>query len=186
MSTLLEFLQQRQSHKKLEKPAPSDQELAEIFKAASRAPDHGLIRPWRFLVIQGQGLERLGDVFAEGLARRSPGIQSMRLDEIKSKALRAPMIIVVISTVEENVKVPELEQHITAGCAALNILLAADALGYGGIWRTGAMAEDVYVKEQLGLQANESLIGYLYIGTPDTTEKTAAVHDLENKVQHWG
>lgn len=185
MVDILAFLQQRQSHKKLVAPAPNEQQLAEIFKAASRAPDHGLIRPWRFLVIQEQGLERLGEVFAEGLARRSPGIEAMRLDEIKSKALRAPMIIVVISTIEENVKVPELEQKITAGCAALNVLLAADALGYGGIWRTGAMAEDAYVKEQLGLASNEHLIGYLYMGTP-VAEKQTVTHDLENKIQYWG
>lgn len=186
MPTILEFLQQRQSHKKLLAPAPNEQELTEIFKAASRAPDHGLIRPWRFLVIQGQGLERLGNVFAEGLSRRNPDSEPMRLDEIKHKALRAPMIIVVISTVEENVKVPAIEQQITAGCAALNILLAVDALGYGGIWRTGALAEDAYVKEQLGLAHNESLIAYLYIGTPVSAEKQAALHDLENKIQYWG
>lgn len=181
----LQFLQQRQSCKKLIAPAPSESELAELFKAASRAPDHALLRPWRFLVIQGEGLERLGDVFAEALKHNNPDSPQMRLDEIKQKALRAPMIIVVVSVVEENIKVPELEQHITAGCAALNILLAANALGYGGIWRTGAMAEDAYIKNALGLQANESLIGYLYMGTEAEQEKPAAVHDLENKVAHW-
>lgn len=185
MVNVLEFLQQRQSHKKLIAPAPNEQELQALFKAASRAPDHGLLRPWRFLVIQGEGLERLGEVFAQGLAIRAPDTSAMRLDEMKSKALRAPMIIVVISTIEENVKVPALEQHLTAGCAAMNILLAADALGYGGIWRTGAMAHDAYILQELGLADNETLIGYLYLGTPEASEQASISHDLENKIQYW-
>ena len=49
-------------------PGPSDADLAEMFEAATRVPDHGMVRPWRFVVLRGDDRAKMGEVFAKALA----------------------------------------------------------------------------------------------------------------------
>jgi nitroreductase len=159
-------LHQRVSVTKLTIPAPDNVQLNTLFKAALRAADHGNLRPWRFLVIQEQGLVRLGELFAQVAKSNKPDITESELDRFKSMPLRAPMIITAIAKCQDSPKVPRIEQVISAGAATQNLINAAYALGLGAVWRTGDMAYDPQVKEALGLSTNEELIGYIYIGTP--------------------
>lgn len=182
----LHFLQQRSSSSKLQLPAPSAAELEQLFQAAMRAPDHGKLQPWRFLVIDGEGRAALGDLFAQALQHNQPGISAEKLDDIRSKPLRAPLIIVAIAVTQpQHPKVPQHEQQLAAACAAYNILLAADALGYGGIWRTGPMAEDVRVRQGLGLAAHELVTGFLYLGSRQTEKKAQSPIATDGFVSHW-
>lgn len=182
---ILHFLQQRSSAAKLQAPAPNAYEREQIFQAALRAPDHGRMQPWRFLEIEGAGRNKLGDLFAKALQIKDPAIAQEKLDDIRSKPLRAPLIIAVIAVMKENPKVPMLEQQFSAACAAYSVLLASDALGYGGIWRTGPMVEDAHVLAGLGLAANEQLIGFLYIGSRQLEKKSQAAGDVASFVRHW-
>jgi nitroreductase len=68
----IDALLTRASATRLGEPGPSPELLATAFKAACRAPDHGLLRPWRFIAIQGQGRHRLGNILADSLKRRDP------------------------------------------------------------------------------------------------------------------
>ena len=120
---------------------------------------------WRFIVITGNARQALGDVFAAGLHRREPGASPAILDKERAKPLRAPLVVIVATRVREHRNVPGIEQVISAGVAAQNILIAAHALGYGGIWRTGAAAYDSGVKEALGLDAQNAIVGFLCLGT---------------------
>lgn len=185
MNTILEFLQQRSSVSRLEAPAPNAQELEQIFQAASRAPDHAQLKPWRFLVIEGQGLDALGQLMAESLAKQNCGFSERKLADIAKKPHRAPMIIVVIAVTQDFPKVPVAEQLLTAGCAAHNILLAANALNYDGMWRTGSIASDAVVREGLGLAEHEHLIGFLYIGSTKAPKKQQNPIDMQAYVDHW-
>ncbi len=163
----MELLLTRSSGVKLTDPAPSSDEFEMILKAAVRAPDHGRLRPWRFLSIRSAGREALGDLFAEATRLSNPQATPEALGREKEKALRAPLVVIAIAklSTQPNVKVPEIEQMLSAGAAAQNILLAAHALGYAAVWKTGAAAYDSYVKERLGLAPNEHIVGILYIGT---------------------
>jgi nitroreductase len=161
----LELLYTRESAKKLQDPAPSDAALDAIFAAAVRAPDHGQLRPWRFIVIRGDARLRFGEVMAESRRLLAPDSSPDALRREREKALRAPVIVVVAARIQAGARIPEIEQILSAGAAAQNIMLAAHALGFGAMWKTGEPAYDPYVKEALGLDATDAIVGFIYVGT---------------------
>jgi len=162
----LSILQKRVSITKLIEPTPNQAELLEAFKAAARAPDHGKLQPWRFLVIEAQGLEALSSIFLAALAKSNPHLSPSVLEKTKNMPFRAPMIIVAIAKCQEQSKVPKVEQIIACGAATQNLLNALFALNYGAVWRTGDLAYDKYVAQSLGLVESEEIIGFIYVGTP--------------------
>lgn len=169
----IEALLTRRSTGRLTAPAPRDDELRTMLQAAVAAPDHGLLRPWRFVVLAGGGLEALADAFAEAQAVREPaaaGASSGLVAATRAKLGRAPLVVAVIVCPRESEKVPDWEQEASAAAAAQNMCLAAHALGYGSMWRTGWYGEAPEVRAHLGLADSERLIGWLYVGTvpPDT------------------
>lgn len=179
------LLQQRSSSARLAEPAPTDAELNDIFVAASRAPDHARLRPWRFRLIQGEARHHLGELFADAAAARNPDCSETELQRFKAQPLRAPLIMVVSAVVVEHPKVPPIEQQLAAGCAAYGALLATEALGYAGIWRTGAHAFDRRVMCGLGMAENEEIVGFLYIGSREGGSKLLPEPALSEFVQTW-
>ncbi len=159
--------------------------LEQILKAGFRAPDHALLRPWRILVIEGEARERLGALFAQAKLTHDPHLATEMLAKLKSKPLRAPLVLVVAARITEHPKVPEIEQILSAGAMAQNLMLAAHALGYGSMWRTGSMTYDQIVAEGLGLEPNEKMIGFLYIGEVEGNQKALPEHDPEQFVTRW-
>ena len=162
----LKNLQERVSVSKLQAPAPDNQVLHEIFKAAARAADHGMLQPRRFLIVTGEGLQQLSQVFVNAASKSNPNISPAVLDKCRNMPKRAPMIIVAIATYHSDSKVPRQEQVIACGAAVQNILNALFTLGFGAIWRTGEMAYDPYVEKDLGVGEGEEIIGFVYVGTP--------------------
>ncbi len=155
----------RESAIKLQSPGPSADDLQRIFASAVRAPDHGRLRPWQFVVIPEDRRTAFGAVMADALHRRDPTAGDGELQRERDKALRAPVIVVVAAKVKKGHKIPEIEQIASASAAAQTIMLAAPALGYGAVWKTGAPAYDPTVKTALGLDPDDDIIGFLYIGT---------------------
>ncbi|HEX3574818.1 MAG TPA: nitroreductase [Rhodopila sp.] len=161
----LELMLTRESALKLEAPGPSAEELDRMFAGAVRAPDHGRLRPWHFVVIPEGQRAAFGALMAESLRRRDPAASDSELQRERDKAFRSPVIVVVAAKVQRGHKIPEIEQVASASAAAQTIMLAAPALGYGAVWKTGAPAYDPAVKTALGLSAVDDIIGFLYIGT---------------------
>lgn len=143
-----------------------------IIKAGLRAPDHALLRPWKILLVEGEGRERLGALFAQASLTSNPDQTPEQLEKLKGKPLRAPVIFVVAAKIQEHAKVPEVEQILSAGCVAQNMCLAAHAMGLGAIWRTGSMAYNPMVQKGLGLGENEKIVGYIYVGEIDGRRKS--------------
>lgn len=164
----LQALLNRVSIAKVAAPAPDETRRQAIFAAALRAADHGQMRPWRFLVVEGQGLVQLGELFAEAALAEDSELPSAKREKFKNMPLRAPLVIVVIAVVKPHPKVPGVEQVVSAGAAVQNMITAAYALGTGAFWRTGEMAYNPHVMKGLGLTENEQIVGYLYLGTPVT------------------
>lgn len=180
----IEALTSRKSVAMLEEPAPSSQELETLFAAAVRAPDHCRLRPWRFIVMDGDGRARLGDIFAEALKQREPEATEAMQEKARGKPLRAPMVIVVIAKTQEHPKVPKVEQILSAGAAAQNIMLAAHAMGYAGIWRSGSPCFDPNVKAALGAEEEDQIVGFLYLGTAGRTMPIPQ-EPVSEYVEHW-
>jgi nitroreductase len=154
----------RLSPAKLGEPGPSSEQLDRMIAAAAAAPDHGRLRPWRFVLIEGAARERFGEMLAASLRRREPTAPVAKIEAERKKALRAPAILAVAAATQENPKVPVIEQVVAVGAAAQNILVAAHAEGLGGFWRTGAPAYDPEVKEALGFASGDTIVGFLYLG----------------------
>jgi nitroreductase len=182
----IDALLNRVSFPKLELPAPSTHEREKIFAAALRAPDHGQLRPWRFLVVEGDARVPLGEVFARAAKTDNPTINDEQLERLKQLPLRAPLLVVMIARTIANEKVPEMEQIISAGAAGYAMSLAAYALGFGAIWRTGEMAYHTRVKHELGLSDGERIVGYLYIGTPTGERKNRVPLSIPDYFKNWG
>lgn len=161
----LEALHTRTSCSRLTEPAPTSAQLDNIYKAAVRAADHALLTPWRFLCVRGLSLDKLGDLFVNAATEADPTLSDVKIENIRLKPHRAPLIIVVVAKHQDHPKVPAIEMDLSAAAAAQNMLLAAHAQDLGGMWRTGSMAYNTIVKTGLGLSDNENITGFLYLGS---------------------
>ena len=157
----------------LREPAPSGEQLALIQRAALRAADHRYLRPWRFLMVEGEGLERLGELFANAKRHDNPEMSADEEARTRGLPARAPLVIVAIVSCVDDPKVPAQEQLLSTGAAVQNMLNACHALGFGAIWRTGDLAYHKLVHAGLGLAANESVVGFVYVGTPAVVPRKA-------------
>ena len=182
---VIDALLQRRSAKALSAPAPDGAGLDLILSSAAAAPDHGRLRPWRFVVIQGNALERFGDLLANHLRRAHPSTSEESLARERQKAFRAPMIVVVAAICTPGGKIPVIEQILAAGAAAQNVMLAALALGFNSMWKTGAPAYDAQVKAALGLQEKDAIVGFMYLGTDVSKPGTPARPAVNDLVRHW-
>lgn len=185
MSDLLQFLQQRNSAPKLTEPAPSESQMEEIYRAGLRAPDHAWLRPWRFITITGERRGAFGELLEHSLVARKPDADEAARTKARNAPLRAPMVVVVVVNITEHPKVPAVEQRLSAGCAAQAILLATEASGYAGIWRTGDHAFDRAVMDGLGLADSEEITGFIYIGSREGSAKPIPELDTADFVSSW-
>jgi len=180
----------RRSIGRLVPPGPSADDLDTILRAAAAAPDHQELRPLRLIVLEGAGKDRFGQVLADAyLARAQAGGLApvpARMDKERTKLGRAPVVVVVAAADTTDGGVPFVEQVASASAAAQNALLAATALGYGSMWRTGNPAYDPRVKTALGLDEGDAIVGFLYLGSPATGRGIEPRQpDLEGIVRTW-
>jgi queuine tRNA-ribosyltransferase len=161
----MKLLLNRRSVSKLDAPAPDADVIDRVMEAALRSPDHGALRPWKVLSIEGKGRAKFGEVLAEAYKRQRPDASEDDLESAAKKAMRAPLILIVAADLKESSKIPAIEQVLSAGAVAQTLLLALEAEGFGAVWKTGAPAYDPYVKERLGLKARDHIVAILYVGT---------------------
>jgi nitroreductase len=171
--------------KELGDPAPDDAQLREIIELAMHAPDHARLHPYRFITIRGEAREALSDVFGAAVKARDPDVHEAYLAKQRQKPLRSPLIIVVIASLSNNPKVPEIEQMLSAGAAAHGVMLASNSMGFGSIWLTGDNAYDPVVFDALGLAKNEKIIGFIYLGTEKRVLPSQAKPGADKKISSW-
>lgn len=161
---LHEAINTRVSALKLGAPGPTSEHLEQILRAGLRAPDHGRLKPWRYVVLEGEARMKLADAMAELLRRKAPQCTQAQLDAERNKPMRAPTIVVAAARIAKG-KIPDVEQIAAVAAGVQNMFLLAHALGYGAMWKTGAAAYDADVKVALGLKAEDQIVAMLYLGT---------------------
>ena len=181
----MEMLLGRRSAVRLQPPGPDEAALRAMLESAMRAPDHGRLRPWHFVVVPENRRERFGELLADSLRRREPDASDEALRREREKALRAPMIVVVAARLRRGHKIPEVEQLLSAGAAATNIMLAARAQGFGAMWKTGSPAHDPAVRHALGLDPDSEIVGFLYVGTEPAQAPSPPGGALADHVSIW-
>jgi len=163
---LFDAIETRSSAGRLTEPGPSTEEIERLLQAATRAPDHGRIKPWRFFVLGAADREAFATAAALAKRARTPAMTEEQVAAEREKILRSPTLIVAGCAVERTqVKVPEIEQVIAVGAAVENLFLAAHGLGYGVMWKTGAAAYDAGVKAVVGLRPDDHIVAILHVGT---------------------
>ncbi len=145
-------------------PAPSAEERALLLALAARVPDHGKLVPFRFIVFEGAGRDKAGEIIAEVFAAAHPTASAADLDRERKRLALAPLVVGVVSRAAPQVKIPEWEQVLCAGAVCFNLEIAANALGFASTWLTEWYAYDRAVLERFGLAAHEKIAGFIHIG----------------------
>jgi nitroreductase len=183
--TTLDLLMSRVSTGALRAPAPDARALELIVAAGLRAPEHGKLRPWRFIAISGEAKARFVDLVIAAAQARDPNVAQFELDRTRGKLTAPPMILALGVHITPAHKIPEIEQIQTVGAAAMNMLNAAHALGYAGKWITGPNSYDPAVSTALGLPPPHCLAGFLYLGTPDGPLPEVKRPDVADYLTEW-
>ncbi|MBI2169419.1 MAG: nitroreductase [Actinobacteria bacterium] len=186
----VEAIRARRSIGRLGEPAPSHDDLKVILEAAACAPDHDSLRPFKFVVLEDDGMDAFGKVLADAYLARCEEAgkdpEPAKHEKELTKLRRAPMVVVVCAVRRPSEKIPWVEQRDAAVAAAQNVLLAATALGYGSMWRTGDPAYDPRVRSALGLGSEDDVVGFLYLGTPtDAARKAPNDPALDGLVERY-
>ena len=166
MPDALDLLKTRRSIKPIELngPTPSPADIETLLTIASRVPDHGKLTPWRFIVFEGDARLTAGETIAAVFRTKRPDATPDQVEHERKRLARAPLVIAVVSRAAPHVKIPEWEQVLSAGAAAMSLVLAAHALGYGANWITEWYAYDRRVLDAIGLHENERIAGFIHIG----------------------
>lgn len=181
----LDALLSRVSVSGLAEPGPDGEALETILRAGLRAPDHGRLAPWRYVLIRGEARGAFADVIEAALRARDPEAPAPLIDKQRGRFLRAPLVVALGARIRTGHKVPPSEQMLAVGAGAMNLLNATHALGFGAIWVTGANAYDPSVAAALGFHAPDCLAGFLFIGTPAGPPAAASRPDLAAHVVEW-
>jgi len=153
------------SAKAMKGPGPDAAQLRRMLAAGVRVPDHGKLAPWRFIIFEGEGRARMGDVLAECISQERDSSPE-RIEQERARFLRAPVVIGVVSRVREQIPIPVWEQQMSAGAACMTMVIAAHAMGFVANWITEWCAYHPKVLERLGLKPTERIAGFIYIGHP--------------------
>ena len=173
------------SAKAMTGPGPSPDQLRQILACGARVPDHGKLTPWRFIVFEGDGRARMGELLAGVVAETEPDASPERLTLERNRFLRAPVVIGVVSRVREAIPIPEWEQTMSAGACTMSIVIAAHAMGFVANWITEWCAYHPLVRERLGLQPGERIAGFVYIGHPAAPLEDRARPNLESLITRF-
>jgi len=171
----------------LSEPGPTPGQIATAIDAALCAPDHGALKPLRMVFIRGDARARLSELLSRRMLERDPPSPPGKIDKTRRMLSTAPLVIAVGARVAVSPKVPELEQLFSAAAGIMNLLNAFHALGYGAIWLTGPNAYDPQVAESLRFAADERCLGFVYVGTVASSNKSPALRRLDHAgvVRDW-
>jgi nitroreductase len=188
MPDALELLKTRRSVKPMELtgPAPTSAEIDTILTIASRVPDHGKLTPWRFILFEGESRLAAGEKIAAAFAANHPEATQDQIEFEKKRLARAPLVVAVVSRAGEHVKIPEWEQVLSAGAAAMSLVMAAHALGYAASWITEWYAYDRRVLDALAVTPPERIAGFVHIGRPARPPEDRPRPPLKDIVARYG
>ena len=166
-SPIIDFLLTRNSAPipELKEPAPSDADIAIMIAAASRVPDHGRLEPWRFILYRGEARVEIGRKLAALAEQREGPLPENRHNQELARFSRAPLVIGVVSVPRENPKIPQWEMFLSGAMAAMNLMIAANVLGYGTNMISNWYSDVAEGRAILGLSPQERVIGFVHIGS---------------------
>jgi nitroreductase len=171
-SDFYQFLAQRRSASILVEPCPDRSAVEKILHVGGTVPDHGALKPYRFVVISGEGRDKFANAMVNAGLEAKGSLDEKKQAKLKSKAFAAPMQIVIVFSPEEDDKIPEWEQMAAASCTGYALVLAANSLGFGAVWKSFGFHEGSVMKELFQLREKERILGWVNIGTEKDRERS--------------
>ncbi|MBS0999782.1 nitroreductase [Acetobacter persici] len=183
--TPMDMLLTRASCDHLADPAPSETQLAEILATAMRAPDHGKLRPWRYVIIQGEARPVMAERIIASMKRLDAEAPEFKIEKRRKRFSTMPLILALGMHLRPDHKIPLWEQEMAVAAATMNVLNALHATGFGGVWVSGDVVEDPVLAEEIGFPAPHRLAGFLFIGTPQGDLPTPKRPDPADFTATW-
>lgn len=188
--SVIETVRRRRSIGKMTEQVPTRAQIEEILEAATHAPNHHRTEPWKFIVLAGEARAELGLVMQEALLSSLGDIPltqvQARLEKERLKPLRAPVIITVVSEFPRNDEALDIENVEATAAAVQNMLLVAEELGLAVMWRTGDAAYNDQVKRWLGVETEDHIVAFLYVGYPAIPRLERRATPLSQKTTWYG
>lgn len=164
------------SPKRLVEPGPRPEEQLRLFRAAAAAPDHGLLTPWRFVIVPQERRSALANTFALALIDRDPGASLEQIEAAREKAYRAPLLMLVVAKLGDcEPAIPALERMVSVGCAVQNMLLTAHSMGYGSSLTSGQAMRSPRMRKLFEMKEGEEAVCFINVGTV-SKRKIGRVH----------
>lgn len=171
--------------REMTEPGPSEEQIRDLIRMATRVPDHGKLGPWRFVIFEGDARSRLGEAIGAAFQKAEPEADEERVQFERDRLMRAPKVVCVVSKVIDHPKAPEWEQVLCAGATCQTMLIGASAMGFAAQWLTEWYSYDPDVGTALGLEEGERVAGFIYLGTAKggLTERRRA--DTASRISHF-
>lgn len=164
MSDLLNLLLNRRSASVFSEVAPTRAQVDLMTRAAATSPDHGTLRPWRLIYVEGDARRRFGDALADAGVHANPDLPEAIQAKLRSKAFVGPALLVIVASLRPEAKVGVWEQQATAACAGFGVVLAAEALGLAAVWKSAPFQDGPELRRLLGFGEHESMLGWVNVG----------------------
>jgi len=184
----LTVLQSRRSTapKRLVPPGPTRKEVARIVQAGLTAPDHGMLRPWKFLFVSRKKRELLGELFATEKRQYMPDASAEDIEKERVRAFNAPALIaVLLNPYPDHPRATIVDQYLSLGAAIQNILLAAHSMGYGAMMTSGRKIGSALLQNAFSPTGAQQLVGFISIGTPSSAPKPRDLPCLNEHFRDW-
>ncbi|WP_376796125.1 nitroreductase [Thermogemmatispora sp.] len=187
---VFETIRRRRSISKMSERRPTRAQIERLLEAATHAPNHHRVEPWKFIVFSGAARQELGEVMAQALALRLDQERDEKtrtlIEKERQKPLRAPVVIVVAAEAPQRPEVRAIENVEAVAAAVQNMLLTAQEQGLATMWRTGEAAYDPQIKAWLGLAPEDEIVAFLYVGYPALSPPERIPTDYRNKTRWLG
>lgn len=185
---ILDFLKTRRSvmARNMTTPGPNEEQLKTLLEIGARVPDHGKIEPWRFIIFQGDARAAFDNKLLEVYTTRHPDAEPGDIKRSCHCFTRAPLVIGIVSSPKPHPKIPDWEQHLSAGASCQNLLIAAQSMGFAAQWLTQWYTYDEKINDHLGLSDTEMMAGYIYIGTASEPPKERARPEIDDITTYFG
>lgn len=185
LASPLDVLLSRASRDDLVAPAPSGETLQKILSAGLRAPDHGKLRPWRYVVIEGEARVPFAHELLDAMSRQEPEATEKKREKRFARFSTVPAVLALGMHLRPDDKIPLWEQKMSVGAGVMNVLNALHMSGYGGVWISGPFCDDLQLRESLGLGGDDRLAGFMFIGTPAENRPASRRPAVEDYVSFW-
>ena len=100
--------------------------------------------------------------------------------------MRAPVVVVVVSTAAAHFKIPVWEQQLSSAAVCFNMVLAAQAYGFDAQWQSDWVAYDEAAKAAMGVLAAEKVAGVIYMGTSTVPLEDRPRPNVPALTTYWG